>query len=163
MKRTKRMSFANIVGALIFIAIGVYAIVKSLGFKHFKNSTVDPSAFPQIMATGLIVCSIVLLVMNIMSKEEKKAPSLSLRNRGIVHALLCALVAVLYVVLWEPVGFLVLAPVSLFVLMYLIDMRNYKVMIIVSITLTLIVWLLFYKVLSISVPLGFLEVIYDVF
>ena len=164
--KTKKMSFANVIGALCFLALGVYALIETLGFKKYKNSVVGPEAFPRIMALGLIVCCAVLIVQSLLHRKKANdpdAPSLSLRMRGMRHMLLCAILAVAFVALWEPLGFLILTPVVMFALMYLIDMRNYKVMALVAVGLTLIVWLLFYKVLSISVPIGPLEVLYDFF
>lgn len=165
MKKTRTVAFGNIVCALIFGAIAVYAIVASMGFKTFKNSTVDPSAFPQIMAVGLLIFSLILLVMNVLKlrSDEEEGPTLSIKDRGVRHMLMCVVVTVAYVALWDKIGFLILAPITMMVLMYMIDMRKWGVMAIVSIGLTLVVWLLFYKVLSISIPLGPLEVIYDVF
>lgn len=162
------MSFANICCSLVFIAVSIYAIVVSLGFKEFRNSTVNPSAFPRIMAGGLLIFSLLLLVMNLQKflrndPNDEASPILSVKDRGIRYTLLCIAISIAYTALWETVGFLILAPVTLVLLMYLIGLRKWPVMIGVSVALTLVMWLLFYMVLTISIPLGPLQVIYDVF
>lgn len=165
MKKMKTQAFANLICALIFAGIAVYAIVVSMGFRQFKNSTVNPSVFPQIMAGGLLVCAVILLIQSIirLPKDTTQAPTLSLRDRGIRHMLLCIVITIAYTFLWEYVGFLILATITMMILMYLIDMRKPVLMIVVSVVLPVVIWLLFYKVLSIAVPLGPLEIIYDVF
>lgn len=163
--KTKSMAFANIVTSLVFIALGVYAVVESYSFRIVHNSAVQPAAFPRFMAWAMIICAVVVLVMNVvkLERDTEKAPGLSLKDRGIRGALYCLVVSLVFYFLWEPVGFFILAPIVMFVLMYLIDMRNYGMMAIVAIVLPLVMWLLFYKVLSISIPLGPLEIIYDFF
>ena len=163
MKKTQTMAFASVITSLLFILIGVYAIVVSYSFRTVNNSVVQPAEFPRIMAWAMIICSTVVLVMNAlkMGRDTEKAPTLSLKDRGIRGALFCVIIAFVYYLLWEPVGFFILAPITLFGLMYLIDMRNYGTMAIVSLALPLVMWLLFYKALSISVPLGPLEIVYD--
>lgn len=163
MKKTQTMAFANLMTALVFIAIGIYAVVASYGFRTVNNTAVQPATFPRVMAWAMIVCAAVVLVMNAvkLGRDTEKAPILSLKDRGIRGALICCVIAFAYYLLWEPVGFFILAPITLFALMYLIDMRNYVTMAIVAVVLPLIMWLLFYKVLSISVPLGPLDFLYD--
>lgn len=167
MKKTRTMAYANIWCSVVFIVISIYAIVASTHFKEYRNSTVNPSAFPQIMATGLLICSLALLAMELVkllqNKATEDAPILSIKDRGIRYALLCMLLAVLYVMLLNPLGFLIVAPVISLCMMHMIGLRKWSVMIIVSLVLALGIWLLFYKVLSISLPLGILEGIYDIF
>lgn len=165
MKKTSKMAFANIVTALVFAAIGVYAIVASGKIRVVNNAAVQPSTFPRVMAVMMIICAAVVCVMNVLklSTDTEEAPIISPRDRGIRGVLYCLALAVVYTFLWESVGFLILAPIAMFALMWLIRMRNYKVMVIVSIVLPLVVWLLFYKALAISIPIGPLTVIYDFF
>lgn len=163
MKKTQTMAFASIITSLVFIAFGIYAVVASYGFRIVQNTQVQPAAFPRFMAWCMMICAAVVLVMNAvkLGRDKEKAPTLSLKDRGIRGALYCLAVALAYTFLWEPLGFFILAPIAMFVMMYLIDMRNYATMIIVSLVLPLVMWLLFYKALSIAVPLGPLEFIYD--
>lgn len=163
MKKTRTMAFASVMTSLVFILIGIYALVASNSFRTVRNSVVQPSGFPRIMAWALIASSGVALVMNLlkMGRDTEEAPVLSPSDRGIRGVLFSVAVSVVYYLLWEPVGFFILTPIAMFGLMYLIDMRNYKLMAVVSVALPLVMWLLFYKALNISVPLGPLEIVYD--
>lgn len=159
------MAFANIVTSSIFILLGIYAVVASYSFRIVNNTTVQPADVPRFMAWAMMICASVVLVMNAvkLGRDQEKAPRMSLKERGMRGVLYCLITSIVYWLLWEPVGFLILAPLTMFVLMYLIDMRNYGTMVLVSLLLPLVMWLLFYKALSISIPLGPLEWIYDHF
>ena len=56
-KKTNTQAFSNLVGGLIFLAIGIWALVKTYSFQVIKNAYVQPAQFPQIMSTGLIIFS----------------------------------------------------------------------------------------------------------
>lgn len=157
---TERVS--NIVCAAVGIAIGLIAIYITTKFKQFTNVPVGPEVFPRIMATGLVICSIALIVQAALKgKKWEKAPTLSLRDRGIRRMLVAAVLIVAFYLLWEPVGFLILAPVTLFLLMLNMDFKRYGQMAILSLAISVAVWLLFWQVLVIELPLGPLEVIYS--
>lgn len=154
------MRFADVLSALLGIGLGAIAIVMTLSFKQFKNVPVGPEVFPRIMAVGLIVCSAALLVQALIKKAAVKAPTLSLKDRGMRHMLLGAAVMAAFYFLWETAGFLILAPLALIGLMRLSDYRNYKWMAIIAIVASVAVWLLFWQVLSIELPLGPIDFVY---
>lgn len=161
MKKTSGMAFANILGALAFIAVAAYAFVQSLAFKQFKNVPVGPEVFPRMMAAALAISCAALLIQSLRGKAQgKAAPTLSLKSRGMRRMLLCAGVVAALIALWNVAGFWILGPLSMFAVMWLMDMREYKTMAIVSLAVVLVVWLLFWKVLNISLPLGPFEFIY---
>ena len=49
MKKTKTQAFANLIGSLIFIAVGVWALIQTYSFQEVKNTYVQAAVFPQIM------------------------------------------------------------------------------------------------------------------
>ena len=160
MQKKLTMRFANIVCAMLGIAFASYAIYLTTKFKQFVNVPVGPEVFPRIMAAGLIICSVALLIQSLIKKTKEGAPTLSLRDRGIQRMLIAALMVVAFYLLWETAGFLILAPLLLFLLMLISDYRNYAVMAAVSLLVAVVVWLLFWKVLIIELPLGPLEALF---
>ena len=154
MKKNLTMRFAHIICALVGILLGIVAITMSKHFKQFTNVPVGPEVFPQIMAYGLIICSLVLLVQSIFKKTNEKAPTLSPKDKGIQYMLLTVAVVVLIYLLWDIAGFLIVGSFSLFSLMWIADYRNYKNMIIISLITTVLIWLIFWQVLVIELPLG---------
>ncbi|MDO4548477.1 MAG: tripartite tricarboxylate transporter TctB family protein [Clostridia bacterium] len=163
MKRFKRMSFANIVASVIFIGISIFAIQWIMQFKRFSNVPVGPEVFPMLMAIGVIICSVVLLIQSLLSKSEEAAPSMSFKKPGMIGVLVSVAVTAAMIWLWEPVGFLILSPIVLLVFMLMLGYRKVGMLVAVAVLVPVVVWLLFYKVLSISIPIGPLEIIYDFF
>ena len=71
--------------------------------------------------------------------------------------LLCAL----FVVFFKPLGYVVCGAVLCFVIMVLIGKRNWLQMVLVSILVPLGMWLVFYKVLTVNIPMGPLQFLRD--
>ena len=71
--------------------------------------------------------------------------------------LLCAL----FVVFFKPLGYVVCGAVLCFVIMVLIGKRNWPQMVLVSILVPLGMWLVFYKVLTVNIPMGPLQFLRD--
>lgn len=154
--------FSDIICASVGVLLGAAAIEMTTHFKQFTNVPVGPEVFPRIMATGLILCSLALLLQAALRKAaSESAPTLSLRDRGIQRMLIAAVLIVAFFLLWETVGFLILAPITLFLLMLDMDFRKFGRMALLSLGISVAVWLLFWQVLVIELPLGPLEVLYS--
>ena len=66
MKKTKTQAFANLIGSLIFIALGVWALIQTYSFQEVKNTYVQAAVFPQIMCVGMLIFAIILLIQSII-------------------------------------------------------------------------------------------------
>ena len=108
-KKTTTVAFANLIGSLIFIIIGVWAWVQTTGFKTVKNTQVQPAAFPQIMIIGMLFFSVILLIQSIWNlshlKEgsaaaEKSASLNFLKDKGFQAAFLVIALCIAYVALF---------------------------------------------------------------
>ena len=67
----------------------------------------------------------------------------------------------LFVVFFKPLGYVVCGAVLCFVIMVLIGKRNWLQMVLVSILVPLGMWLVFYKVLTVNIPMGPLQFLRD--
>ena len=170
MKKTNTQAFSNLVGGLIFLAIGIWALVKTYGFQVIKSAYVQPALFPQIMSTGLIIFSAAVVVLNgikLMTMNEddplaEPAPSINiLKNKGIQGAALVMVLCVLYVAMFNTLGYVLCSAIIGIVIMYLIGKRNPKVMLLVGILVPLVMWIIFYKVLAVNIPMGVLQPLKD--
>ena len=170
MKKTKTQAFSNFVGGLIFLAAGIWAYCKTGSFQVIKNAYVQPATFPAIMALGLIIFSAAVTAINgvkLMTLKEsdplaEPAQSINiLKNKGIQGAAIVILMCVLYVALFELLGYVVCSALIGIVIMYLIGKRDPKIMLAVSILVPLIMWAIFYKVLQVNIPMGILQPLKD--
>ena len=60
----------------------------------------------------------------------------------------------LFAALFKSCGYILCAMVLSMIIMFLIGKRNWGQMILVSILVPLLMWLVFYKVLTVNIPLG---------
>ena len=170
MKKTKTQAFANLIGSLIFIAEGVWALIQTYSFQEVKNTYVQAAVFPQIMCVGMLIFAIILLIQSIiklMTMDEndplaEPAASINfIKDKGVLAALFVMLLCALFVVFFKPLGYVVCGAVLCFVIMVLIGKRNWLQMVLVSILVPLGMWLVFYKVLTVNIPMGPLQFLRD--
>ena len=166
MKKTKTQAFANLIGSLIFIALGVWALTQTYSFQEVKNTYVQAAVFPQIMCVGMLIFAIILLIQSIiklMTMDEndplaEPAASINfIKDRGVLAALFVMLLCVLFVMFFKSLGYVICGAVLCFVIMVLIGKRNWLQMVLVSILVPLGMWLVFYKVLTVNIPMGPLQ------
>ena len=170
MKKTKTQAFANLIGSLIFIAVGVWALIQPYSFQEVKNTYVQAAVFPQIMCVGMLIFAVILLIQSIiklMTMDEndplaEPAASINfIKDKGVLAALFVMLLCALFVVFFKPLGYVVCGAVLCFVIMVLIGKRNWLQMVLVSILVPLGMWLVFYKVLTVNIPMGPLQFLRD--
>ena len=166
MKKTKTQAFANLIGSLIFIAVGVWALIQTYSFQEVKNTYVQAAVFPQIMCVGMLIFAVILLIQSIiklMTMDEndplaEPAASINfIKDKGVLAALFVMLLCALFVVFFKPLGYVVCGAVLCFVIMVLIGKRSWLQMVLVSILVPLGMWLVFYKVLTVNIPMGPLQ------
>ena len=170
MKKMKTVAFSNLIGALIFLALGVWAFFKTLSFQVIKNSYAQPALFPQIMSVGLIIFSLAVIIQSIYKLSTMKdddplaAPTASinvLKNKGVQAALLVIALCIAFVALFDVLGYVLASAIIGIIIMYLIGKRDIKVMLLVGILVPLVMWIVFYKVLTVNIPMGVLEPLKD--
>ena len=170
MKKTKTQAFANLIGSLIFIAVGVWALIQTYSFQGVKNTYVQAAVFPQIMCVGMLIFAVILLIQSIiklMTMDEndplaEPAASINfIKDKGVLAALFVMLLCALFVVFFKPLGYVICGAVLCFVIMVLIGKRNWLQMVLVSILVPLGMWLVFYKVLTVNIPMGPLQFLRD--
>ena len=170
MKKTKTQAFANLIGSLIFIALGAWALTQTYSFQEVKNTYVQAAVFPQIMCVGMLIFAVILLIQSIiklMTMDEndplaEPAASINfIKDKGVLAALFVMLLCALFVVFFKPLGYVICGAVLCFVIMVLIGKRNWLQMALVSILVPLGMWLVFYKVLTVNIPMGPLQFLRD--
>jgi len=178
-KKTQTVAFANLIGSLIFLAIGIWAWIQMANLQEVKDTYAQPSAFPMAMIAGLLIFSAILLVQSILAlstmKPEQgentghplaeKATSINvIKDKGVQAALIVIALCVVFVLLFKPLGYVLTGALISAVIMYLIGKRNVVQMVLVSLLVPLGMWLIFYKVLTVNIPMGplsFLKTLLD--
>lgn len=168
--KAQTAAFANLIGGLIFLAGGVWALIQTYSFQEAKNAAVQPSTFPQIMIYGLLAFSVILVIQSVFKlmtmKEDDPlaAPAGSInviKDRGVQAALVVILLCVAFVALFNTLGYVVCGAVMSMTIMFLIGKRNWVQMILISILVPLVMFIVFYKVLTVNIPMGPLTFVRD--
>ena len=170
MKKTQTKAFANLVASVILLVFEIWAYVQTLGFKVVKKAAVQPATFPQVMCIGMMVFTIILLIQSLISlkKMDPDDPNIQpaasinvLKNKGVHAGLFVIVLCILYVALFKTLGYVLASAIIAAIIMWLIGKRDIKQILLVSVLVPLAMWLVFYKLLTVNIPMGILEPLKD--
>lgn len=170
MKKTQTKAFSNLVVSLLLIALEVFAWVQTGNIKTAKNAAVQPSTFPQIMIIGMTVFTVILLVQSVIKllKMEQtdplaqKAPSMNfVKDKGVLAALFLIALCALYVWGFRTLGYVLVSMILSGIVMWLIGVRKPVQLVLIAVLVPLGMWLVFYKLLQVNIPMGVLQFLRD--
>ena len=127
--KTKTLAFANLVGAVLFIVIAIWAWFQAEGFQEVKGSYVQPATFPKIMIIGLLIFSVLLLIQSLWKLNSMKetdplaVPAQSInfiKDKSIAAGVLVIVLCIAFVALFQPLGYVLSSFLLSLVIMYLI-------------------------------------------
>ena len=146
-----------IIGAILAV-LGAVVLFHVQSFPKIPGQQYGPALFPGTVAFGFLVCGVLLIVSGIRNRAGGPWITAEAWVRSAYHvravaAVIAGLVA--YIALADVVGFLVLAPILLFVWFIALGVRTRTAMIAAIVT-TLVIWFVFYKLLRVPLPWGVL-------
>ena len=169
-KKTQTKAFSNLIASILLICFEGWAWFQTGKIKAAKNAYVQPSAFPRIMIIGMAVFTVVLLIQSIsklsaMKTDDplaEKAESLNfIKDKGVLAALFVIALSCLYVYLFKNLGYVIVSFLLSGIIMWLIGLRKPVTLVLVSSLVPLGMWLVFYKFLSVNIPMGWLQFLRD--
>ena len=171
MQKTKTKAFANLVISVLLLIFEIWAYIQAAGFRQVKGAYVQAATFPQIMDIGMMIFTVVLLVQSLIKifgqmkpddPDAEPAPSMNpIKNKGIAAALFVILLCVLYTLLFDKLGYVLVSAIISIIIMWLIGKRNPVTVVLVSVLVPLVMWIVFYKLLSVNIPMGVLQPLRD--
>ncbi|WP_157694181.1 tripartite tricarboxylate transporter TctB family protein [Hydrogenophaga crassostreae] len=151
------MKVADIVGGLIGIFTGLWVLWTSSNMPADVVMKIGPGFFPSMLAGGLILFSGALLVKAIQGKSKGRLESRQWSDVGVRRGLITLCAAILFVAVMEPLGFIPTSIVFLTFMMWVLGKRNPLLIGLVPTLITAGVWLVFEKLLHLSMPPGVLD------
>jgi putative tricarboxylic transport membrane protein len=147
-----------IFGAVLLL-FGVAVLVHVQAFPKIPGQQVGPALFPGLVALGLAVCGVLLIVSGYRRRAEEPWYETAEWMRSGRHFV--AFVAIVggvaaYVLLADAIGFLLLAPLLLWIWFTVLGVRRVTA-VVVAIVSALVIWYAFYKLLRVPLPWGLLE------
>lgn len=170
MKKTQTKAFSNLIASLLLLGFEGWAWFQSGKIKMAKNAAVQPSTFPRIMIIGMAVFTVILLIQSIIKLNSmqaddhlaQKAESLNpFKDKGVRAALFVILLCCLYVYFFKSLGYVVVSFLLSAIIMWMIGLRSPAPLLLISALVPLGMWLVFYKFLSVNIPMGVLQFLKD--
>ena len=138
-------------GVFLFV-VSVFGI--SMSFISHKDFNVEwklsPYLFPLIISFFLLILSISIIMQGLKDESEKKEKS----KIDIKSLLIFGLVCILYLLVFNFLGFVLSTIILLVLLMMLLGERRWWFILLVSVISSLVIYLLFAKYLSVMLPKG---------
>ena len=169
-KKTQTKAFSNLIASLVLVAFEIWAWLQTNNIKTAKKAAVQPSTFPRIMIIGMAVFTVILLIQSLiklgnMKADDplaEKAETMNLfRDKGVLAALVVILLCVGYVYLFKSLGYVVVSFLLCAIIMWMIGLRSPVKLILISLLVPLGLWLIFYKMLQVNIPMGWLQFLRD--
>ena len=165
MKKTNTKAFTNLVASVVLLVFEIWAYVQTLGFKIVKKAAVQPATFPQIMCIGMMVFTVILLIQSVIKLQKmdpddpmmEAAASINiLKNKGVQAGAFVIVLCLAYAALFEVLGYVLASTIIAAIIMWLIGKRDVKQVVLVSVLVPLLMWFVFYKLLTVNIPMGVL-------
>ncbi len=154
------MKKANLVASIIGIGLSIYVFFKASTFSKAPGTITGPGFFPMAIAVGLLIVSFLIILQQVLvkvdKKTDKKMNTLSLKDEGIRRSFISLVSTIAYVLIMPYLGFITATVLYLFFLMFLLNNRAYVKMGIISVLVSICVFLIFKTILNITLPAGLL-------
>jgi len=157
-----------ITGAVLVI-FAVAEIAYTRTFPSLHGQSYGPNLFPILIGLGLICCGLILIARGLLLKRSFNQSqsnsegakwidfdNLAASSHARINASLVVMFLLIYIFLSEWVGFVPLSLITIFVLSYRLG-SSVHMAIAVSVVATLVIQMLFAKVLLVPLPAGWLQ------
>ena len=151
------MKTADLIGGGTGIALGCFVLYEGSKMPADLIMKIGPSYFPNVLAMGLIFFSLILIVYALLGRAKGESETISFKDKGIQRALISLLAIIAYAVLLDTLGYPIVTVLLVSGIMILLGKRAPVQIACVSLATTFVVWLLFAKLLMLSMPMGILE------
>jgi putative tricarboxylic transport membrane protein len=152
------MKINDAIFGAFFALVGAVVLVHVQSFPRIPGQQYGPGLFPGCIAAGFLICGVLLIVSGLRNRANEPwfAAGAWTRSRTHVIAALAVVAGVAaYILLSDALGFLILAPVLLFVWMVAFGVR-WTTALLAAVVATLVIWYAFYKLLRVPLPWGVL-------
>ena len=145
----------DLIASLVFFVLGVFFVIASSGLaSNVIGGTVTPATFPRVFGYLLAGLSVLLFIETVLKKStqtaqdnaQEKAPIHYKRFFGVVLAMAA------YVILIEPLGFIISTFMFLVVTFQLMARERLGASVLIAGVISAVVYFVFIRLLEASVP-----------
>ena len=152
------MKFNDAIFGAVLLILGIAVLVHVPSFPQMAGQNVGPALFPGLIAGGLVACALILIVNGVRRRATQPWINTGewTRSRRHIGAFFVTIgTVVMYVVLADKLGFLIVGPLVLLALFIAYGVRLLTA-IVVAIAVSLVIHYAFYKLLRVPLPWGVL-------
>ena len=148
------MRVSNTAIGLFLILFAAVVLWHVQSFPSLDNGYPGPALFPSVLAVLFIICGIGLIIQGVRQREKSlKFDTGTLKLSGLLNILFVLGMIVCYIFLAQFAGFLIFSFLVLLILMKWLKVKTLA-SILMSAGVTLVIYLLFAKVLLVPLPWG---------
>ena len=147
----KKKPFSELVIGVACMALGVAVFIAAGSLQKVKLG-IGPAGMPKFVAVLLMVLGLAQTVTAVSTGVKK--PEFKVDKKAASLFAAAVVMSVVYVLLVDTIGFIIMTPLLLIGLMWLFGERNIVKMLIIAAITTVCIWLLFTKVFMIFLPVG---------
>lgn len=152
MKRDTKTGIAGLVGAVYF------AVMTATTVRQVPNAVEPgPRLMPYLACTIIAICSLGLLITSLKDKDKEEKPYFP--KGGIKKITLAYLLLVAYGIALNVIGFAISTPFAMYAFIYMLkgeEKLKPVTSVIISVVVTVVLYLMFVKGFSIKLPSGIL-------
>ena len=153
------------------VKIGARAVMHhgvSIGADGFSFVTETPDNIEQARQSGEITGGkedqVVYKIPSLGMRANPDDPMMEaaasiniLKNKGVQAGAFVIVLCLAYAALFEVLGYVLVSAIIAAIIMWLIGKRDVKQILLVSILVPLLMWFVFYKLLTVNIPMGVLQ------
>jgi putative tricarboxylic transport membrane protein len=143
-------------GSLIFLAAGIYGMVFSIGLPFGRWNEPGPGVFPLALSILLCISGIVWFIRGKTTGETRRSAGWKEFSRKYVTAAQIVGLTGVFILVLEPLGYLLTSILYLFVLLLWVCRYKLWVAAVFAMTFGAGSWFFFEKLLTTPLPKGFL-------
>lgn len=148
--RSKKKSMASTIAlSMGFIALGLTVLVLSDNLSHSAFIGNEAAMIPRLWAGILIPVALFLIFRALTGQEE-----LPEEGGRLDKVIAVAAVLMVMVFLMKYLGYFICSAIFVFACMYILDYRKYLTMTVLSLAWVAFSYLIFYKLLWVTLPIG---------
>ncbi|MCC8025958.1 MAG: tripartite tricarboxylate transporter TctB family protein [Clostridium sp.] len=140
--------------ACIFIAVSLYAFFTARTFPPGSNGALGPGFFPQVLAVLVIFLSVLELIGSRNAEIPQEQQEVTLFRKENLKVWLSVAAVIVYIWTLKYIGFKIMTPIYLFIMLFFFKVRNKLVLAGVPLGITILLYYVFSVLLHVQLPRG---------
>lgn len=156
--------FRDVIAGVLFFVIALAYYLGSNSLKNIGSSTVNTDFFPKVCGIAMMALSVILIVTSVrrlyQAKNQQEETDVPFEKAGAIRVVFSILLLAIYIALMEPVGFLLMTILYVYLQIMVLTPRNEWKLIrfaAISVIFSVIVYCAFLYGFDVMLPQGILR------